>query len=901
MKIIGNFSTSANNSSIKKQNYSQNPIHNQMNYDSLSFTSDQKKKKNGFTARVAAFLMAVQALVTPATATQKKIDYSQQQQPTTSQSTVVTDNQNQAEQNYQIAGPSSPVDAIADAQGAAIVSQTKDLYYDPSIIDDYSSYTPSVDELKNNNEFQQNQSIDAPSITFDFTDNFKARTITPLTQSVSLVDEAHKDNWYELLNLRDVIKEVYVVREKDKEITYMVAQAILKANPELAKEVMLNLVDYSDGDITNIDPEIILDTDYLASLSNKQRKIFLPEVNVFEEMRNDHDTTVVLSAEFEPLHGNKDALSSITIQRQDLAYAKTSEDIINIVEQKLAKEYGINTMSSFAGDAIWHGISLWENNEEMFKKSSEKDVKAALANYINKYHGATIECPRIPVTVIDDKDNLKDYGSTKEMLMDKKLNNVTISYLTPDRAVIDMSAWDDKTIAPIDILDVFTFTDGVSIKEAFEENNDKYKALALAGFRQIIDNNNMLSDYFNKVDELQISDLYTPIDIEKLCDKYGYDVQKESRINLQPLAFAHLNPYECSCDCNKPDTVVHECKCDEEPTPTNPPITVVVDEVTNAPTVEPTTVITDTPTEVVTEAPTEVVTEAPTEVVTETPTVAPTEVVTDAPTDAPTEVVTDTPTVPPTDVPPTTPPTDVPPTTPPTDVPPTTPPTDVPPTTPPTDAPTTCPPLPDVPRTDDDIDLPKPGPTTTPPVDDPTTPPTTPPTEAPVKPTTPPNSHNESEFYPDAGDTGADFDDEPESTPTTAPTAAPTAAPTQAPESTPGGNDNDNDAGDNGVGFDDDLGLTRPGSNSSVTPNMVSEPTDSPATAPAEETPAPSEEQAQTATEPVAPQESAPTPPTIIEQPQIADETYDAGDNGMNFDDEIELASLLDDFIDDDE
>ena len=59
-------------------------------------------------------------------------------------------------------------------------------------------------------------------------------------------------------NLNEIINEVYYVKESDTEVRYLIGQAILKANPDLVKCVTDGAVDYTNGDVTNIPPELML-------------------------------------------------------------------------------------------------------------------------------------------------------------------------------------------------------------------------------------------------------------------------------------------------------------------------------------------------------------------------------------------------------------------------------------------------------------------------------------------------------------------------------------------------------------------------------------------------------------------------------------------------------------------
>ena len=58
------------------------------------------------------------------------------------------------------------------------------------------------------------------------------------------------------------------------------------------------------------------------------------------------------------------------------------------------------------------------------------------------------------------------------MLFETK-KQVVISYLTPDRAVYDLSELSDKVFRPIDLLETIRFTDGTSLKAAYEADPEK--------------------------------------------------------------------------------------------------------------------------------------------------------------------------------------------------------------------------------------------------------------------------------------------------------------------------------------------------------------------------------------------------------------------------------------------
>ena len=72
----------------------------------------------------------------------------------------------------------------------------------------------------------------------------------------------------------------------------------------------------------------------------------------------------------------------------------------------------------------------------------------------------------------------------------------------------------------------------VALPRAYEANDDKYEALAISAYRQIIDNNNELLDAIG-TRKLTENDLYVPF------GEYLEDADN-SRISLQPLAYCQV-------------------------------------------------------------------------------------------------------------------------------------------------------------------------------------------------------------------------------------------------------------------------------------------------------------------------------------------------------------------------
>ena len=397
--------------------------------------------------------------------------------------------------------------------------------------------------------FQEGQTNDAPSLTFDLTDNYKARIIKPDSSIVQMKNETETLGQYS--NLDDIMTYVYNIEEDDYQERQLAAYSILKSNPWMADIVLdENKDSYGDGDVTNIPYETIMETKFIKDDSVKS--IHLPDVTVFEEMRNDHDTVFVGSTTYTPSTELEEGHAiSLEFDSEQLKNAKDAEAIIAIVDKALAETYGIKTMNSKAGIAIWHGISLYEPNEEIFKNSSENDNQQALVKYvINNGYNLDLVLPNVPVSVmaeettnrLDSSIGNDDIHTLLQEELPADYNKAVISYVAHEEPVIDMKDFKENERTFINVLSMYKFTDGTTLKEAYEKNPDKYESLVLSAVRQTIDNNNALLGVY-KDRSITAMDLYEPID-------FSQAPEKELRINLQPLAFVEKQESD-------PDSIVY--------------------------------------------------------------------------------------------------------------------------------------------------------------------------------------------------------------------------------------------------------------------------------------------------------------------------------------------------------
>ena len=411
-------------------------------------------------------------------------------------------------------------------------------------------------KLNENNDFQLAQTKDCPSITFDFTNNFKAWKNEPIASSIVLTTKPNKDHIEEFRNLSDVLVDVCGIDLNDTEEVHNKMIEIVRANPWMLEHVKAGIVDYSKGHVLNVDPQILLNTDFAASFGEAKR-IFIPTSYVTAERRNDYDTTMIGATSFIPARANEDGDLIIELRDSDISKAWKDDAKIAIVNKRLAKEYGIPTMESWAGIGIWHAIATDKDNYEIFANYSEEDAQTALLNYIKENDVVSLTLPRVDISVMVDEEN---EDLTLDILTQKTDLGVVISYLSPDRAVYDVSDNADKTIRPIDVLDTVHFTNGDSLKQAYEENPDKYEGYVLSAWQQQINNNNALIEYYTD-SELEVEDLYEEINLDA--------IGAEGKINLQRVAIAHPN---CQLTCEKP--VKTTPKVPQETTPpteTNPP------------------------------------------------------------------------------------------------------------------------------------------------------------------------------------------------------------------------------------------------------------------------------------------------------------------------------------------
>lgn len=419
----------------------------------------------------------------------------------------------------------------------------------------FSALSLSDKKLSENNNFQLAQSLDAPSLTFDFTSNFKPRENAPIGTSIVLTTTPNKDYIEEFRTLDDVLTQICEIDENDIEQRKNKAIEIIQTNPWMLEYIKQEAIDYSNGNVSNVDPEILLNTDFAAEFGEAKR-IVIPTSYVTAERRNDYDTTLIGALTLIPTRADKNGFVTIELRDSDLKNYWKQDDKIAAIEKRLADEYGISTMQSYAGIGIWHSIATDKNNYQIFEGYSEQDAQKALLNYIEDNKFASITLPRVNISVMADEEN---QDMSMDILTQKTDLGAIISYLAPDRAVWDVSDEINHTIRPIDVLEAFHFTNGDSFKEAYEQDPDKYEGFVLAAWRQQIENNDALIKYYGD-DALTFEDLYEEIDLDT--------IGSESKINLQRVAFAHP---DCAYTCEAPKVDAPKTQVPTEPTrPTRP-------------------------------------------------------------------------------------------------------------------------------------------------------------------------------------------------------------------------------------------------------------------------------------------------------------------------------------------
>ena len=282
--------------------------------------------------------------------------------------------------------------ALANLSGSASAQTTKT---DKAVEDFTNLGTAQIQALNEENEAQLAQIYDAPSITFDMTGNYQARVITPSVDFTTLSSNPFADNEYG--NLNDVITSVYGIPESEIEERSLAAYAIAKANPWMVSFVTQGEVDYTQGDVANMDPQLILATDYTTA---GNQTVFLPEITPMVETGRNRNTTFVASLEFMPKNADEQNVSYLSITPEELSGVKSDAELTKLINSKLAQTYGLKTMDCYAGDAIWHAVAIYEPNEEVFQNGSESEATQMAVDFANDNGYLEIACPRIPVSVI---------------------------------------------------------------------------------------------------------------------------------------------------------------------------------------------------------------------------------------------------------------------------------------------------------------------------------------------------------------------------------------------------------------------------------------------------------------------------------------------------------------------
>ena len=97
----------------------------------------------------------------------------------------------------------------------------------------------------------------------------------------------------------------------DEYFKNLVALSNAKANPWMAEKVTDGRIDYTQGDVSNIDPELLRATDY--SKGDEKLPVFVPEFNSTKETMEDNDSLMVSSFELKPNGADRYGKTTITI------------------------------------------------------------------------------------------------------------------------------------------------------------------------------------------------------------------------------------------------------------------------------------------------------------------------------------------------------------------------------------------------------------------------------------------------------------------------------------------------------------------------------------------------------------------------------------------------------------
>ena len=129
-------------------------------------------------------------------------------------------------------------------------------------------------------------------------------------------------------NLNDVITSVYGIPESEIEERSLAAYAIAKANPWMVSFVTQGEVDYTQGDVANMDPQLILATDYTTA---GNQTVFLPEITPMVETGRNRNTTFVTSLEFMPKNADEQNVSYLSITPEELSGVKSDAELTKLI------------------------------------------------------------------------------------------------------------------------------------------------------------------------------------------------------------------------------------------------------------------------------------------------------------------------------------------------------------------------------------------------------------------------------------------------------------------------------------------------------------------------------------------------------------------------------------------
>ena len=109
-----------------------------------------------------------------------------------------------------------------------VVSANATTLINPLIVNGTNTPATNNTKLNENNDFQLAQTMDCPSITFDFTSNFKPKANEPVATSIVLTTNPNKNHIEEFRYLSDVITQICGIEPNDTQEVYNKAMEIIQ-------------------------------------------------------------------------------------------------------------------------------------------------------------------------------------------------------------------------------------------------------------------------------------------------------------------------------------------------------------------------------------------------------------------------------------------------------------------------------------------------------------------------------------------------------------------------------------------------------------------------------------------------------------------------------------------------